>query len=113
MITIDDISMAKVLDFVPSKRAVIYKTGIKHNPVDVFILDERDFNRFKFKAIKWIKRKKEPEDRMWPFEAEVLGIWSYSKEKKLIESRKTREEKSAELQEQIEFNKELKKRGLL
>ena len=107
-----DIPFDKVMDLHLEKNGVIYKTGNKKNPVDMQIMTPEEFSRFKFELVKWIKKKPEPDDRVMHFETEIDGLWSYDKEMRLIESRKTRIEKAKELKDKIDFHNECKKAGI-
>ena len=76
-------------------------------------LSAKDFSIFRFEAVKWIKTKEKPEDRIWQFETiGPLGVWSFEKEQKLIESRMTREERRAEKMAYENIKRLLKERGL-
>lgn len=109
---INKIPFEIVLDLNPGKRGVIIKDSASKIKTSMIILDLKEFNKYKFELVKWLKKKALPEERFLPFETEIDGIWSYDKESKLIEARKSREEKSIELNDKIWLHEECKKRGI-
>lgn len=112
MINICEIPFESVIDLCINKMSVIYKVGREAGSVKIMILSDQAFYKYKFELIKWLKKRPNPEDRVMRFETEGDGIWSFKKEQRLIEARKTREEKHDELQEKIWFKQELEKRGI-
>jgi len=101
----------EVLDLMPENCSVILRIQEFPYCCQIF-LHENDFPRFKFEAIKWIKKRAHPEDRLWPFEAKEGKFYSYDKELFITESRKTRKEKDAEKQEHIGMLKLFKEHGI-
>ena len=69
--------------------------------------------RFKFEHVKYIKTLPNPEDRVADFEIRDKNLLpDFDKERKLIESRKTREERQAEIKEDMYWIGEFEKAGL-
>lgn len=76
-------------------------------------LTSKEFKLFKFEAIRWVKKKPNPDDRAWPFELEnEHGCYDYEKEQKIISQRKTRQEKEDEKQEDQYWKEKYRKHGL-
>lgn len=98
-----DIPFDRVMDLNPEKCGIIYL--VEPGKVNMKVVPKDEFLRYKFELIKWVKKKDSPDDRYFHFETEINGIWSYEKEKRLIEARKSREEKAKELQEERDFKK--------
>lgn len=107
------ISFHDVMDLNLKKRGVIHKDPSAKLGVTMTELSPKDFRLFKFEAIRWIKRKPGPEERAWPFELEnEHGCYSYGKERKIIQQRKTRQEKDDERKEEQELKELFKQHGL-
>jgi hypothetical protein len=111
-----------VIDLIPGQETVLLKARRMYLPlVDkidnkyVFvakIYKKIEFNKFKFDYIKEIKTRPDPEDRVADFEwRDANGLPDFDKRDKLVEGRKTRKEKQQELDFEIWYYKEVKKRG--
>ena len=102
-----------VVDLVPSECTVIVRTGPDAFDLEKVILTQSDFALFKFEAIRWVRKRPDPQDRLFHFETiGEHGVWSFDKEQRLIESRKTRNEKDKERAEDEAIYKLLKERGI-
>lgn len=76
-------------------------------------VEDKDMTRFKFEHVKYIKTLPNPEDRVADFEIRDKNLLpDFDKERKLIESRKTREERQAEIKEDMYWIGEFEKAGL-
>jgi len=107
------ISFENVLDLLPERLGIIIRTPHKEVPVDIIHLPKNKFQVFKFEAIKWIKARPHPEDRVWNFEKRNHhGVWCYDKETRLVEARKTPKEKENEKQERKWLHEQARKLGL-
>ena len=79
----------------------------------VTIKDSKAFEKIKFEYIRWIKTAPDPQDRVADFEYQTPGeLPDFDRLDKLIESRKTRQEKQKEIDEDIELIKECEKRRI-
>lgn len=68
------------------------------------------FNRIKFEYIKFIKTLPKPEDRVADFEyRDENNLPDFDKMDRLIEMRKTRDERAAELKDEIEIKQQCEK----
>ena len=102
-----------VYDLIPDQNAVIYRDPKGRLGVARKVLTPDEFKKFKFEAIKWIKKRPTPEDRAWPFELQnEHGCYSYDKERQIIQQRKTRKEKEDERKEEQYWKEQFKKAGL-
>ena len=100
-----------VLDLLPAERSCLIRLG--QAPWCKKISLGNNWTRFQFEAIKWVKKKKAPDDRFWESEIKTQqGSVDFIKMDALIESRKTRAEKEAEKSERNEMNKQYIKLGL-
>ena len=76
-------------------------------------VEDTDMSRFKFEHIKYIKTLPNPDDRVADFEIrDKNGLPDFDKERRLIESRKTREERQAEIKEDMYWIDQFEKAGL-
>jgi hypothetical protein len=107
-----EIPFESVTDLCINQKAIIYRVSKEDGLIRVKTLKDKEFNKYKFELIKWLKKRPDPEDRVMRFETMDNGVWSYDKEQRLVEARKTREEKRAELNDEIWLKQELKKRGI-
>jgi len=109
------IKFDKVEDLLPQEHKVFVKVGPPLF-IETKILDPDHFMRFEFEIIKWVKTKPDPDDRIFHFETlEMIDnqlIYSYDKETRLIEARKTKTEKLAEKQERIDLITECQRLGI-
>jgi len=104
------IAFSDVLDLCPKRESVLIKHQV--SPWCREIVLGGNFSRFKFEAIKWIKKRPRPEDRCWMFEIDDPEPGkSFEKLDQLIESRKTRLEKEKERIQNEHIEKLLKERG--
>lgn len=77
------------------------------------IKDKKEFNMIKFSYISHIKKREDPRDRVAHYEClDSNLITDFNKLEKLIETRKTREEKNRELKEEIELKKVFDKKRI-
>tara|TARA_Y100000310_G_scaffold243676_1_gene248228 strand:- start:9395 stop:9754 length:360 start_codon:yes stop_codon:yes gene_type:complete len=107
------ISFHDVMDLNVKRRGVIHRDPRAKLGVTMTELSSSDFKRFKFEAIRWIKKRPDPQERSWPFELEnEHGCYSYDKERKIIQQRKTRQEKDDERKEEQELKELFKQHGL-
>lgn len=112
-----------IYDLIPDKRLMLlryheyYKELADPSPkfpgmtlIPVTIKDPKMFERIKFEYIKHIKTLPDPRDRVadWEFRDEN-GLPDFDRYDRLVEKRKTREEKAKELQDEIELKKQFDK----
>ena len=121
-----EIFMDMIFGLLPKDKAIIlrphnYYRSIADNRRDpmskhllkVILESQEQFNRLKFEFIKYIKTLPKPEDRVMDFEYEnEKGLPDFDKMRRLIEMRKTREEKSQEMQEELRIKKLCKDLGI-
>jgi hypothetical protein len=105
------ISFDSVLDLCPQRESVLVRHSAPPWCREIKLGD--NFTRFKFDAIKWIKKRPRPEDRVWLFEISDPDVnSSFEKLDHLIDSRKTRVEKEKERIENERIEKLIRDRGL-
>ena len=107
-----DINFSDVKDLDPERCGVIYRTGTPPFYHNMRILDKKEFLKFKFELTKFIKKHPDPEERYYPYEVQEGGCYSIIKEERLIESRKTREEKNKDMDYQNWLRAECKRIGI-
>lgn len=106
------IQFSNVMGLIPEQLAVIVRSSTTPWAKKI-CMEKESFMRFKFQAIKWIRKRELPEDRCWYFETlNKNGCWSFEKQEKLIESRKTRKEKAQEKKEERELMALFKKHNI-
>lgn len=89
----EGIPFCDVINLLPKSRAVIIKTHNRGYATQRFL--GVAFDRFKFEAIRWVKTRPKPEDRIWMFETlDSDGHYDIPKEQALIRARLTREERN-------------------
>lgn len=112
-----DLYIDMIYSLIPSRRVMLiryhpYYASISDKQniipkgclIPVTVDDEKEFNKIKFEYIKHIKKAKNPEDRVADFEyMDTRMIPDFEKMDRLIEKRKTREEKAQELKEEIDI----------
>ena len=108
-----DIKFENVLDLAPKKLTVLVSEPFATLGISAYELDHFNFERFKFHLIKWIKKRPNPEDRVLNFEAlNEDGVWDYDRESFLIETRKSREEKQKEKDDEMAMREKAKELGI-
>lgn len=121
-----DLYIDSLITVYPDKRAILlkyhpYYMQISDDPKDslnkygifVTIPDPVTFNRIKFEYIRHIKTLPSPEDRVADYEwRDEQGLPDFEKLDRLIEKRKTAEEKKKELMEEIEIKRACEKYGI-
>ena len=101
-----------VIDLIPKKLEILYRTK-NHPYFDTLVLPEKEFRRFKFELIKWLKKRPRPEDRVMRFEClDEQGHFLFELEEKLIESRTTRKEKMIQQKKEEQIAQMMKERGI-
>lgn len=76
-------------------------------------VEPTDMTRFKFEHIKYVKTLPDPEDRVADFECrDEFGLVDWDARDKLVDSRKTRKERQAEIEEAMEWIGEYEEHGL-
>ena len=76
-------------------------------------LCKKDYRKVKFEFIKYIKTLSDPEDRVDDSECkDENGVMDFAKRDRLIESRKTREERDLEFAEEIQIKKDCERFGI-
>lgn len=120
-----DIDPADIRCVIPWNRRVLLKprkiyaelaSNLRDSSIRFFIvvddIENKDMSRFKFEHVKYIKTLPDPQDRVADFEiVDKNGIPDFDKERKLIETRKTRQERQKEIKEDLELVKEFEKAG--
>lgn len=121
-----DIKPEHIKDVIPWNRRVLLKpfniyaeiaTNLSCQSIQFFIcvddVDDADMAKFKYEHIKYIKTLPNPEDRVADFEIrDEQGIPNFDRERKLIESRKTRQERQAEIKDDMHMIEQFEKAGL-
>lgn len=81
--------------------------------MQITIPEESMFNRIKFEWIKFIKTRECPDDRVASFEwRDENGVPDFEKLERLIERRKTIEEKRIEIEEELKIKEDCEKFGI-
>lgn len=121
-----ELFMDMITSIIPDKRMLImhrheyynswYDTGEKF-PVTtiatVTVPGPELFNKIKFEWIKWIKTDPNPDNRVADFEwRDANGLPDFDKMDKLIASRKTREERQKEIDDELHIIKEMERLGV-
>lgn len=101
----------------PLKIYASLASNLKSSSIKFFIcidnIDEMSMTKFKYEHIKHIKTLPDPDDRVAHFEiVNEYGFPDFEKERKLIEGRKTRQEKQKEIKETMSMIAEFEKAGL-
>lgn len=112
-----------ICSVIPATRSILVRTRLlvlhelavkKHGDLIIIKLDsDKELEAAKFEHIQHIKKKPNPSDRVADFECvHEDGGFSFEKQERLIEMRKTREEKAAELKDELELMEKMKKAGI-
>lgn len=81
--------------------------------IPVTVKDDNLFTRIKFEYIKHIKTLPNPEDRVADWEwRDKNGLLDWDKFERLVEKRKTREEKSKEFNDELQIKKDCERFGI-
>lgn len=111
--TLFGIEFIAVRDLDPKNNKVIIRDLSKWLYTTETQLDQKEFNKFKFEFIKWLKQRVDPQDRVAEFEyRDEHGLPDWDKQERLIEKRKTRAEKERDLQDELLIMKLSKKAGV-
>ena len=107
------INFCLIRDLEPHKCAVLLKSLENDFFTKRVVLKEKDFINLRFNYIKWIKQDPDPQRRVAPFEyTDKNGLPDFDLMDKLIEQRKTKEEKKRERDEEQSLKDMCKKLGL-
>jgi len=107
--------MSSILDLNIQEQRIIVEASDHYRPIiedphhvlnkhvmKIHVADKMKFNKIKFSYIKYIKGRPNPDDRVADFEfRDKRGLPDFDKLERLIEMRKTREEKQTELDDEI------------
>lgn len=87
---------------------------IKFSKISAIVINKtRTYDRVKFEYIKHIKKSDNPDDRVADFEVEdEFGFPDFDRLDRLIEKRKTKEERESELSDELYIKNECEKHGL-
>lgn len=121
-----DLFIDMIKDMIPWRQGIVlhyheYYRGLSTTPEDPLLkygiliegISDQDFAKIKFEWIKFIKTRPNPDDRVADFEwRDKDGLPDFDKLERLIERRKTREEKQKELLDEMELKKAFDKHGL-
>lgn len=81
--------------------------------MQVTIYNDQLYNRIKFEYVRYLKTLPDPEDRVADYEWRTEeGLPDFDKLERLIEKRKTAEEKRKELMEELEIKKACERFGI-
>ncbi len=84
-----------VLDLCIETKKIMYIASPGN--VDFIQLPAREFNKYKFELIKYLKKLPKPEDRYLPYEiVDQDNVYSLEKELAIMKSRQTKEEQDEE-----------------
>ena len=92
-----NIKFSDVIDLIPERQTILLRNPKAELFCSGRILMKKDFDLFKFNIVKWLRKQKNPNDRILRYETEENGVWSLDKEEKLIKSRMTRKEQESGL----------------
>lgn len=92
-----NINFDDVIDLIPRDQTVLLKNPKAELFCSGRILKKSEFDMFKFNIIKWLRKKKNPNDRILRYETEENGVWNLEKEENLIKSRMTKKEQESGL----------------
>lgn len=118
-----EIKPHQIMSVIPATRSIIVRTRlmilheyahrISGDLVCLKLESDKDLQTAKFEHIQHIKKSARPDDRVAFFEYEhPEGGYDFNKMDKLIEMRKTKAEKQAELDTELELMEKMKKAGI-
>lgn len=121
-----DLFIDMIYNLIPDKRLMLLRAHPyyeelrdKNEPfksktlISVTVQDESMFNRIKFEFIKFIKTLKNPENRVADWEwRDKDGLPDWDKLERLVEKRKTREEKAKEFNDELQIKKDCERFGV-
>lgn len=118
-----EIKPHQIISVIPSKMSIVVRTRLMvlhehaHNIMGELVClrleSEKDLQAAKFEHIQHIKKAARPEDRVAFFEYEHPdGGYDFAEMDRLIEMRKTKTEKQAELDTELELMEKMQKAGI-